>query len=60
MAQCEPINPKKLWFLQFFSVEALLKTSAPFLHCPKLPRNKLNMDTIVLLFSVICCNKGVI
>ena len=26
MAQCEPIDPKKLWFLQFFSVEALLET----------------------------------
>ena len=44
MAQCEPIDLKKLWFLQFFSVEALLETSALFLDCLKVPRNKLNMD----------------
>ena len=44
MAQCETIDPKMLWFLQFFSAVALLESSVPFLHCPKLPRNKLNMD----------------
>ena len=44
IAQCEPSDPKKLWFKQFFSLEALLETSALFLHCPKLPCNELNMD----------------
>ena len=40
MAQCEPIDWKKLWLLQLFTVEALLETGAPFMHCPKLPRNQ--------------------
>ena len=45
MAQCEPIDSKKLRLLQFFSVEleALLETSVPFLHCPKLPLSSVNM-----------------